>query len=119
MGQPKSARSSKAQFINTTLSMMVVDAFKMPPNLGKSGNEDYPESSFRVVAYDGENVMPTALGYRSYFSDQTLFNLPPLPSNHVQAIIVYQGASYVTFMIALCEEFACIINGTEGVSWVS
>lgn len=107
----------KSQMINTTLGMMIIDPFKMPPNLGKTGSEDYPESSFRVVAYDGQNVLPTALGYKSFFSDQTLFNVPAVPSSHVQAVIVYQAADYSTILIALAEEGAWLFDATEGSIW--
>lgn len=105
---------SRASLINTTLSLMVVDATAMPPNLGHTQKEDYPESLFRVVAYDGKNILPTALGYRSHFSDTSHFAIPPAPSQYLQAILVYQGADYAVRMIALAEEGAWIINATEG-----
>ena len=71
--------SSKSGIINTSNSMLIVDERAFPVNLGRTTKEDAPEGSFRVLAYNGENVLPTALGYRSYFSDTQLFDIPPVP----------------------------------------
>lgn len=60
---------SKVQglYIDTRRPLVVLRNTSMPVNLGRSGYEDNPEAPLPAVPYDGQNILPTALGYRSAF----------------------------------------------------
>ena len=115
--------SSKSGIVNTQNSMLIVDENAFPVNLGRTVKEDAPEGSFRVIAYAGENVLPTALGYSSYFSDNSIVGAYPLPEVngkvHCQAVLAWQAPDTSTVLIALCEEGMYWCNATDGLdtSW--
>ena len=78
--------SSKSWLIDTKNSMLIVDEAAFPVNLGTTVKEDAPEGSFRIIPFAGNNVLPTALGYRAFFSDSSILDIPPVPSNYCQHI---------------------------------
>lgn len=109
--------SSRAKLVQINRSMIILDPATMPINLGHSGQEDAPEQSFPCLAYDGHNVLPTALGYQSYFSESTTLDIQgPLAELKVQHIFHYQTVNMRTISIALCEEGIYIANASEGTS---
>ena len=71
--------SSKSWLIDTKNSMLIVDEAAFPVNLGTTVREDSPEGSFRIIPFAGNNVLPTALGYRAFFSDSSILDIPPVP----------------------------------------
>lgn len=105
---------SRSKLIDTKHGMIIVDPQSFPVNLGQTGYEDQPEASFRVIPYDGQNVLPTALGYKSYFSDTSLINVPEVPSQYCQDMILWQSPVFSTYAIALCEEGIYFCNATDG-----
>lgn len=108
--------STKSGLIDTSKSMIIVDEPAFPLNLGKVVGEDNPEQSFSVLAYNGKNILPTALGYRSYFSESTLINLANIPDPLVQQLLSYQTPTLDTMLLALCETGLYIACATEGVT---
>jgi len=110
--------SSKSWIVDTKESLLIVDTQAFPINLGVTVREDSPEGSFRILAYEGSNILPTALGYRSYFSDSSLFDVPALPSEHCQKVLAWQTPSLDTFLLAFCEEGVYWTLATEGSSGV-
>lgn len=57
----------KGLFIDTRRGLLPFDPTRMPPNLGRAGYEDIPESPLPAMAFDGQNIMPTPYGYKSAF----------------------------------------------------
>lgn len=110
---------SGSGLVDTTKSMIIVDPNAFPVNLGHTASEDYPEGSFRLIAYDGKNILPTALGYKTFFSENTLFDSLPLPSAFCQHIIVFQTASFSNLIVCLCEEgiFWCNATADQATGW--
>lgn len=107
--------SSRSKMVQIGRSMVILDPQTMPVNLGYSGREDYPEQAFPCLAYDGNNVLPTALGYQSYFAEHNRLNIgDSLKSYKVQAVFQYQSVNMRTLSIALCEDGIRIANGSEG-----
>lgn len=97
--------------------MIILDPDGMPVNLGHSGREDYPEQLFPVIAYDGENVIPTALGYRSFFREDNKFNVGTLLADKlVQQIFVFQTVAMSSIYLALCEDGLYVSNATDEAS---
>ena len=112
--------SSQSGLVNTQNSMLIVDENAFPVNLGRTVREDAPEGSFRVIAFAGENVLPTALGYSSYFSDNSVLGQSPLPTVngkvHCQAVLAWQAPDTSTVLVALCEEGLYWCNATDDLS---
>lgn len=105
--------SSKSWLLDVSNSMLIVDEKAFPVNLGVTVQEDRPEGSFRVLAYGGENVLPTALGYKSYFAGMDSLDIPNCPSQRVQQLFTYQTSSLYTILIALTEEGLYWVNATD------
>lgn len=107
--------------VQTSRSMIILDATGMPVNLQEALREDSPESGFPVLAYDGKNVLPTALGYRSFFGEFNFIDLTSLPDGTlVQHGFSYQSPSMYTIQVALCEDglyVAPVTVSTDG-AWV-
>ena len=72
--------STNSFLIDLTQSMIVVDPNDYPMNLGKMFNEDKPVQIYPIQAFDAKNVLPTALGYKSYFNESAKFDVSALPS---------------------------------------
>ena len=111
--------SSKSWLIDTKNSMLIVDEAAFPVNLGTTVKEDAPEGSFRIIPFAGNNVLPTALGYRAFFSDSSILDIPPVPSNYCQHILYFQTPTFITIAIALCEEgiYVCNVSNTGTHVW--
>lgn len=96
--------------------MIILDPQGMPINLGQTPREDSPEAAFPVLAYDGKNILPTALGYKSFFGNSNKFyfqDQDTLRELLVQKLIMYQTANYTTIFIALCEDGVYVNTITE------
>lgn len=111
--------SSKSWLIDTKNSMLIVDEAAFPVNLGTTVREDSPEGSFRIIPFAGNNVLPTALGYRAFFSDSSILDIPPVPSDYCQHILYFQTPTFITIAIALCEEgiYVCNVSNTGTHVW--
>lgn len=105
---------SHSGIINVRNSMLIVDEHAFPINLGQTVGEDTPEGSFRIIPYNGQNVLPTALGYRVFFDDHSVFDVAAIPSNYVQEVLTFQTSNLSTITIALCEEGIYWCNSTVG-----
>lgn len=111
--------SSKSWLIDTKNSMLIVDEAAFPVNLGTTVREDSPEGSFRIIPFAGNNVLPTALGYRAFFSDSSILDIPQVPSDYCQHILYFQTPTFITIAIALCEEgiYVCNVSNTGTHVW--
>jgi hypothetical protein len=97
--------------------MIILDRDGMPVNLGHTTREDYPEGAFPILAYDGQNVLPTALGYRSFFAEHTKFTTgPQLADKKVQQMLVAQTPLMSSIFLALCEDGLYVCNATNEVA---
>lgn len=56
------------------------------------------------IPYAGKNVLPTPLGYQSFFGTEVLLGSELLSSLHVQDIISYRLLPGNTILLALCAE---------------
>jgi len=109
--------SSNSHLIQTNRSMIILDRDGMPVNLGHTTREDYPEGAFPILAYDGQNVLPTALGYRSFFAEHTKFTTgPQLADKKVQQMLVAQTPLMSSIFLALCEDGLYVCNATNEVA---
>lgn len=107
--------SSRSKFVQINRSLIVLDPGTMPVNLAQTVREDAPEQSFPALAYDGKDVLPTALGYTSYFGEHTRLNIgDSLKGLKVQHVLQYQSVNMRTLSIALCETGIYIAGSTDG-----
>lgn len=97
--------------------MIILDPPSMPDNLSRAYSEDRFEPSFPSLAYNGRNVLPTALGYMSFFGEATKLNIGRLPAGTlVQQEFTYQTVAMFNMQVALCEDGLWIANATEGAT---
>lgn len=109
--------SSQSKLVQTNRSLIVLDPQGMPINLGHSVREDEPENSFPALAYDGKNILPTALGYKSFFGTSTRLEGSMLEDKRVQKILVYQSVGLSSLLLALCEDGIYIKNAGSADEW--
>lgn len=111
---------STSGIVDTTRSMMIVDPNAFPVNLGHTATEDLPEGSFKLIAYDGANVLPTPMGYKSFFSDHNLFDSTALPSQYCQHVLIFQTPTFTNLIVALCEEgiYWCSATTDQSTPWI-
>lgn len=112
--------SSKSFVVDLKQSMVIIDPNDFPQNLGATYFEDRPTDMGPVVAYEAANVMPTQVGYRSFFDISKSLPLGNLPSL-TQKVIVYQNSNLETLLLALGEYGIKLGRPTAGVvgDWVT
>lgn len=94
--------STNSGVIDTTQSMIIIKPDDYPQNFGHTTREDYPVTVYPIQAFDASNVLPTAMGYKSYFDESTSYLLSALPAE-TQKILVYQSANLDNLMLAFGE----------------
>lgn len=94
--------SSKSFLIDLTKSMIIIDPKDFPMNLGKNFREDAPTDAFPAQAFEAANVMPTAVGYKSFFNEANRFQLSNLPAL-TQRVYAYQSVGLDSILIAVGE----------------
>ena len=94
--------SSKSFLIDLTKSMIIIDPKDFPMNLGKNFREDAPTDAFPAQAFEAANVMPTAVGYKSFFNEANRFQLSDLPAL-TQRVYAYQSVGLDSILIAVGE----------------
>lgn len=107
--------SSNSFLVDLTKSLIIVNPDEFPKNLEKPTREDYPVQPFPIQPYEARNVVPTALGYRSFFNEAKQFQLTALP-DLTQHAVAYQTQELETMLIALTEDGIYVCNPTVGVN---
>ena len=92
----------KTQIIDVSRSAIITDPEAFYENLMSTGQEDAPEKTMPIVAYEGYNFLPTVYGYRSYFDVTPKVDIQALPSK-CDKLINFQLSDYSNFLIALTE----------------
>lgn len=111
--------SSRSILVDTSTSMIIVDPNEFPINLGHTTKEDAPVTAFPVLAYKANNMMPTALGYRSHFGNNKRIGWDGMPLPHaagtkLQEAFTYQNATMHSFLIELCDDGLYVTSISEG-----
>lgn len=94
---------NKTQIIDVTRSAVITDPEAFYENLMSTGQEDNPERTIPIVAYEGYNFLPTLYGYRSYFDTTATLDIAALGSR-CDLVVLYQFANYSNVLVALCED---------------
>jgi hypothetical protein len=94
---------NKTQIIDVTRSAVITDPEAFYENLMSTGQEDSPERTIPIVAYEGYNFLPTLYGYRSYFDTTATLGIVALGSR-CDSVVLYQFANYSNVLVALCED---------------
>lgn len=92
----------KTQIVDVSRSAIITDPEAFYENLMATGQEDAPEKTMPIVAYEGYNFLPTVYGYRSYFDVTPKVDIQALPSR-CDKLINFQLSDYSNFLIALTE----------------
>src|SRR5574337_60557 len=108
--------TQSAKIFDLTKSFVVVDGRTYPENLHATQREDYPTQSPPVVAYQGYNFLPTGYGYKSYFGINAALDFTALDAR-VDAIFIFQTASYENILIALCDNGIWTKAGESSRAW--
>lgn len=83
--------------IDLTKSFLPVDPNILPENLIGTGKEDSPAGSMPIIAFEGENFLPTMTGYKSYFGTTSKSPLPVIDPTAVYRNIMFQTVLYDTY----------------------
>lgn len=110
--------ANKTQIIDVTRSAVITDPEAFYENLMSTGQEDSPERTIPVVAFEGYNFLPTMYGYRSYFDTTPTLDIATL-SSACDIILLYQFANYSNVLVALCEDGIWTNSGgSSAEAWV-
>lgn len=96
------AMSQSTKVIDVTRSFIPVNPNAYPENLHSTGQEDSPERSPPIVPYKGENFLPTAYGYKSFFGMNAAIQALALERD-VDHLFIFQTATYKNILFALCD----------------
>lgn len=105
-----------AKYIDINRSYVPVDPRTFPESLHTNSVVETPEDKIPVVPFDGQNFMPTAYGYRSYFGVGQTLNINPLDAR-VNHIFIYQSVKLENILIALADTGIWYKSGQETGSW--
>jgi len=95
--------AQSAKRIDITRTYLPIDPITLPETGHDTGREDDPEQRLPVVAYDGANIIPTGMGYRSYFGVTSQLDVNDIPTR-CDDVILFQLANYSNLLLALCED---------------
>lgn len=110
--------ANKTQIIDVTRSAIIIDPEAFYGNLMATGQEDSPERTIPIVAFEGYNFLPTSYGYRSYFDVTSTLDIEEL-TVRCDHILLYQFANYSNILVALCEDGIWTNSGgASGEPWV-
>lgn len=114
--------SSQAAVIRVAESLIPLPPEAFPKNLSRTAREDSPESMFPILAYDGQNILPTPWGYRSYFAtNEKLLKdaVARLLSNvRCENIFWYQSVQLDNVLVALASDGIYITNTDIDTAWI-
>lgn len=114
--------SSQAAVIRVAESLIPLPPEAFPKNLSRTGREDVPETMFPILAYDGQNILPTPWGYRSYFATNEKLLKDSvarlLSTVRCENIFWYQSAQLDNVLVALASDGIYITNTDTDVDWI-
>lgn len=93
-----------AKIIDVTRSFVPIDPNSYPENMHGTEKEDHPESRVPVVPYMGENFLPTARGYRSFFGTNAKIDIDSLGDHEPNHVFIFQTETYKNILVALCDD---------------
>ena len=105
-----------AKFIDLTRTFLPIDPNSFPTSMHGTKGEDSPEERIPVQAYEGQNFIPTAQGYRSYFGTTAKVNINALGAK-ADFVFVYQNTNFENILIALTETGIWIKKGSVVGAW--
>lgn len=106
------AQHSKIIDLNRTY--LPIDPIQLTQNM-PTPQEDTPEKSPPVMAYDGKNFMPSFQGYQSYFGlSQVSINALGKPCDF---IFLVQEADFSNIFVALCSDGIYSKDASSGGAW--
>lgn len=110
------AQAQTVKIIDVARSYVPIDPNSFPDNL-QSDASQRQDADIPVMAYDGQNFLPTAYGYKSYFGIDTTHPADPLIAN-VDAILVFQNNSLNNILVALTASGIWMKYGASTGAWV-
>lgn len=114
--------SSVAAIIKVADSLIPLPPEAFPKNLSRTVREDSPESMFPILAYDGQNILPTPWGYRSYFATNEKLlqaSVARLLTNvKCENIFWYQSVNLDNVLVALASDGIYITNTDIDTAWI-
>lgn len=105
-----------AKLIDVTRTYVPVDPKAFPQSMHTSGQEESPENKIPVMAYAGQNFLPTSYGYKSYFGTNEKIDIAAL-SARTDAVFIFQTATLRNILIALTEEGIYTCESVGESSW--
>lgn len=105
-----------AKFIDVTRTFVPIDPNSFPTSMHGTKNEDSPEDRIPVSAYEGQNFIPTAQGYRSYFGTTGSINIDALGAK-ADFVFMYQNTNFENILIALTETGIWVKKGSVVGAW--
>lgn len=103
--------TNRGMYLELRRPLLILEPNGMPVNLGRAFYEDRPEEPFPVVPFKALNVMPTPLGYKSFFQPVGFYRDNPdtpdptegLQNVNFQDIFAYQTINAYNITIGLAE----------------
>ena len=74
------------------------------------------ENKLPIMAYKGQNFMPTAYGYKSYFGTTSRLDADALPGK-ADYVFVFQNDSLQNILLALCDNGIWYKQGDTAGAW--
>lgn len=114
--------TNRGMYLELRRPLLILEPDGMPVNLGRAFYEDRPEEPFPVVPFKALNVMPTPLGYKSFFQPVGFYRDNPdtpdptegLQNVHFQDIFAYQTINAYNITIGLAEGGIYAYSNTNG-----
>ena len=91
-----------AKFVDLNRTFVPINPNSFPTSMLEGRAAASPEDPIPVSAYEGQNFLPTAQGYRSYFGTTSAVEVDALPSK-ADYVFVFQNTLYENVIIALTE----------------
>ena len=105
-----------AKFIDVTRTFLPIKASTFPTTMHGTAKEDSPETRIPVMAYEAKNILPTSMGYMSYFGTVSQLEIDALPAN-ADYLFIYQNDLFENILIALCDSGIWIKKGNATGAW--
>lgn len=105
-----------AKFVDVTRTFLPIKASTFPSTMHGTAKEDAPETRIPVMAYEAKNILPTSMGYMSYFGTVSQLEIDALPAN-ADYLFIYQNELFENILIALCDSGIWIKKGNATGAW--
>lgn len=107
-----------SKIIDITRSYIPVDPNRFPETLHGTKSEDFPEDRVPVVPYMGQNFLPTARGYKSFFGTGSHLNFTNLPTYFIDDIFIFQTETFLNILVALTPNGIFYKVGSTTGAWI-